>query len=197
MRYKIQIPDPIMERIMRRAVFLLLVAASVVRGPSAVAQGTPPAANPKDVASADAIIAAVYEANSIMVDQKKDPDRFRSLFVPDARMMPTATAPNRVVILRTQTVEEYIKAAMSGPQRGGFFEREISRTMESYGPIMQAFSTYESRRNVADTTRVRGINSIQLYNDGTRWWVVGVLWANERNNGTIPPAYLKSSGKPH
>jgi hypothetical protein len=61
---------------------------------------------------------------------------------------------------------------------------------------MQAFSTYESRRNVSDTTRVRGINSIQLYNDGRRWWVVSVFWANERNNGTIPPQYLKSSGKP-
>lgn len=181
---------------MKRAVFLLLIAASAIRAPSAPAQATPPAANPKDVGSADAIIAALYEANSIMVDQKKDPDRVRSLFIPDGRLIPTATAPNRVVILKTQTVEEYIKGAMAGPQRGGFFEREISRTMESYGPITQAFSTYESRRNVSDTTRVRGINSIQLYNDGRRWWVVSVFWANERNNGTIPPQYLKSSGKP-
>jgi len=39
-----------------------------------------------------------------------------------------------------------------------------------------------------------GINSIQLFNDGTRWWVVGVLWDNERPDKPIPAAYLEPRG---
>jgi len=60
---------------------------------------------------------------------------------------------------------------------------------------MQVFSTYESRRNASDQNPTRGINSIQLFNDGTRWWVVTVLWCNERPDNPIPAAYLKAREK--
>lgn len=55
---------------------------------------------------------------------------------------------------------------------------------------MQVFSTYETRRNSTDQNPTRGINSIQLFNDGTRWWVVTVYWAGERSDTPIPPRYL-------
>ena len=32
----------------------------------------------------------------------------------------------------------------------------------------------------------RGINSIQLFHDGDRWWVVSVLWDNERPGNPLP-----------
>jgi hypothetical protein len=38
---------------------------------------------------------------------------------------------------------------------------------------------------------MRGINSIQLFNDGTRWWVVNIFWDSERQGLTIPDKYLK------
>ena len=57
------------------------------------------------------------------------------------------------------------------------------------------FSTYESRRTSADPAPfARGINSIQLWFDGRRWWIVTVYWESERPNNPIPPAYLKSPG---
>src|SRR5437660_10118255 len=49
-----------------------------------------PAANPADVASIDAIIAAVYDVISGPAGKKRDWDRMRSLFVPGARLIPTA-----------------------------------------------------------------------------------------------------------
>jgi hypothetical protein len=152
-------------------------------------------AEPKDVASADAIIAALYDANSVLVDQKRDADRFRSLFVPGARLIPTARGPEGKAGLRTLTVEDYVKMGSQGPPRGGFSEREIARSSETFGNIMQVFSTYESHRNANDRMPTRGINSIQLFNDGTRWWVVTVLWENERPDNPIPAAYLKSREK--
>jgi hypothetical protein len=150
------------------------------------------AANPKDVASADAIITALYDANTILVDQKRDADRFRSLFVPGARLMPTVRGPTARGVIRIQTVDDYVRLATSGPPRHGFSEREIARASDAYGNIMQVFSTYESHRDSTDTHPGRGINSIQLFNDGVRWWVVGVLWDNERPERPIPAAYLKS-----
>jgi hypothetical protein len=167
---------------------LHLVAQSI---PNATTQATI-AARPSDVASADAIITALYDANTIMVDQKRDADRFRSLFVPGARLMPTIRPPNGGTgVIRIQTVDDYVRQASSEPPRHGFSEREIARTSEAFGNIMQAFSTYETHRDSADARPIRGINSIQLFNDGSRWWVVGVMWDNERPDKPIPAAFLK------
>src|SRR5439155_24031851 len=77
----------------------------------------------------------------------------------------------------------------SGPglQGNGFFEREVARKTETFGNVLHAFSTYESRRTGADAQPfARGINSIQLVNDGTRWWVMTVLWDIEREGNRIP-----------
>ena len=150
------------------------------------------AADPNDVASPDAIIAALYDANTIMADRKTGMDRFRSLFVPGARLMPTGGGTNGPAIIRIETVEDYVGAASSGQPRHGFSEREIARTSEAFGNIMQVFSTYETHRDSTDRNPIHGINSIQLFNDGTRWWVVGVLWDNERPGKAIPPQFLKS-----
>ena len=162
------------------------------------AQSTPTAtvaARPSDVASVDSIIAALYDANTIMVDQKRDVDRFRSLFVPGARLMPTVRGPNGS-ILRIQSVDDYVRQASSGPPRHGFSEREIARTSQAFGSIMQVFSTYETHRDSTDTHPVHGINSIQLFNDGTRWWLVGVLWDIERPDNPIPPELLRRRPPP-
>lgn len=158
--------------------------------PNAVSLVTIPAKS-SDVSSPDAIIAALYDANTIMVDQKRDLDRFRSLFIPGARLMPTAR-PGGNGFIRIQSVEDYVAQASRGQPRHGFSEREIARTSEAFGNIMQVFSTYESRRDSSDTHPGRGINSIQLFTDGKRWWVVGVLWDNERPDNPIPAVFMKS-----
>ena len=166
----------------------LYAAAQAV--PSATAAATV-AARPGDVASVDAIIAALYDANTILADQKRDADRFRSLFVPGARLMPTSGSGNGPQVIRILTVEDYVQRASSGPPRHGFSEREIARTSQAFGNIVQAFSTYETHRDSTDTQPIHGINSIQLFNDGVRWWVVGVLWDNERPDKPIPPEFMR------
>jgi hypothetical protein len=159
--------------------------------PSATAAATVPA-RPSDVASVDAIINALYDANTVLVDQKRDADRFRSLFVPGGRLMPTAGSGSAKRIIRIQTVEDYVRQASSGPPRHGFSEREIARTTEAFGNIVQAFSTYETHRDSTDTHPIpRRQPGIQLFNDGgVRWWVVGVLWDNERPSA-IPPEFMR------
>ena len=153
-------------------------------------------ADPKDVASANAIVAALYDVISGPAGQPRDWDRFRSLFVADARLIPTGAGADGKGHIRAMTPDEY--AASSGPrlEQAGFFEREIARTSETFGGVTHAFSTYESRRGAKDEKPLaRGINSIQLFNDGTRWWVVTVYWDSERAGNPIPQRYLEKRGR--
>jgi hypothetical protein len=72
-----------------------------------------------------------------------------------------------------------------------FNERELARVVDTFGSIAHAFSTYESHCSESDIVPFAGgINSIQLLQDKGRWWVVSILWADERTEGEIPPAYL-------
>jgi YVTN family beta-propeller protein len=150
-----------------------------------------PQARPEDVASVDAIIAALYDVISGPAGQKRDWQRFSSLFAPGARLMPTGRRPDGTRAMRVMTPQEY--ASTSGPrlEETGFFEREIGRRIEQFGAIAHVFSAYDSKRTTADTMPfARGINSIQLYNDGRRWWVVTIFWDSERADNPIPSHYL-------
>lgn len=149
-----------------------------------------PAAAPEDVASIDAIVTALYDVISGPAGQPRNWNRMRSLFIPGGRLMPTGTRQGARV-MRVLEVNDYI--AMSGPQleRAGFRERELARRTEQFGHIAHVFSTYEGRSEVNGTV-IRGINSIQLMNDGTRWWVVSVYWEAETPENPLPAKYLTS-----
>src|SRR6266542_3570375 len=113
----------------------------------------PPAANPADVASIDAITAAVYDVISGPAGKKRDWDRMRSLFVPYGRLIPVGKRANGEMGNRAMSVDGY---------------------------IAHIFSTYESKHKADDPKPfARGINSIQVMNDGKRWWIVTVFWQGE------------------
>jgi len=148
-------------------------------------------ADPKDVSSPDAIVAAVYDVISGPAGQKRNWDRMRTLFVPDARMIPTGKRQTGESTRRVLSVEEYI--TNSGPflEKDGFFESEIGRRTEQYGNIVHVFSTYESKRATTDEKPfMRGINSFQLWYDGKRWWVITILWQGESKDTPIPEKYI-------
>jgi hypothetical protein len=155
------------------------------------------APRPADVASADAIVAALYDVISGPAGQKRDWNRFRSLFIPDARLIVARgrrDSTSGQILYRAMTPESYTQVAGAGLEQNGFFEREISQVSETFGGVTHRFSTYDSKRRADDAQPfARGINSIQLLNDGTRWWVVTIFWDAERPNNPIPEKYLKKS----
>jgi hypothetical protein len=148
-------------------------------------------ANPTDVKSMDAILAALYDVISGPAGKKRDWDRFRSLFVSGARLISAAKRPDGVFETRVLDPEGYVTRTAPFLEKQGFYEREISRKVDQFGQIAHVFSTYDSRHSAEDKTPfARGINSIQLLNDGKRWWIVTVYWDSERPDNPLPPQYL-------
>ena len=151
-------------------------------------------ANLADVESLDAIIAATYDVISGPAGKKRNWDRERSLFISGARLIPTAVEAGRNdVDLAPQIldIEGYIARAESFFAGQGFYEKEIARRTEQFGHIAHVWSTYESRHNPDDPEPfMRGINSIQLFNDGSRWWIVSIYWQHESAVHPLPDRYL-------
>jgi hypothetical protein len=173
---------------MRAVIALLLLCASAT--PSAWAQ---PATGPRaaDTASPEAIVAALYEVISGPAGQARDWDRFRGLFAPGARLMPAAPRQDGSVPVALSP-DDYIKRANDALLKG-FFEREVSKKVDGFGTILHVFSTYESKRAATDGKPfARGINSIQLMQHGGRWWIVTVLWDQERPDNPLPAKYLEA-----
>ena len=151
-----------------------------------------PTADPTDVASVDSIVAAVYDVISGPAGKKRDWDRMRSLFLPGARLIPTGPRQSGGYGSRVVTVEEYIERSSGFLEKEGFFEKEVARVSEQFGQIVHAFSTYESRHAADDAKAFqRGINSMQLMNDGKRWWIVTIFWQGEDEKTPLPEKYLK------
>jgi len=176
------------------ALALVTLAPLTLRAQSTTAPTRPiaPAARPADVGSLDGILAALYDVISGPAGQARDWDRFRSLFAPGARLIPTGGPAGQPAQAIVWTPDEYVQRAGANLEANGFFEREIGRVTETFGRITHVFSAYDSRRTATDATPfARGINSIQLLDDGTRWWVVSIFWDSERPGNPIPERYLR------
>jgi hypothetical protein len=135
---------------------------------------------PSDVATLDAILHALYEAISGPAGQPRDWDRFRSLFLPGGRFMPIVSIPGEKPGVRFLSTEDYIHRVEPIFAIEDFWERESSRQTETFGHFAHVLSFYESLRNPNGSPIERGANSIQLFDDGFRWWIVSVMWNTSR-----------------
>jgi hypothetical protein len=166
------------------------------RTPTPLAPGNPQ--ERPDGSSVDAIISALYGSVSHGPEYEPNWTRMRNLFLPTGRFIPPKR-PNSetVTVLDFDGFRSlFRKGTEAAKQRGdstAFFEVEVARTLDCFGNVCQAFSTYESRHAPADANPfASGINSIQLLHDGRRWWIASVAWDTLRPDNPIPAAY---SGK--
>jgi len=150
-----------------------------------------PAAKPADVDSLDHILAALYDVISGPAGPR-DWNRFRSLFLPSGRLTATGKNPDGSIRVRALGVDDYANLAGAGFLKNGFFENAIVNRINTYGQVTQVFSSYESRHNPGEAPFSRGINSIQILNDGHRFWIVSILWDSERPDNPLPKDFTKA-----
>jgi hypothetical protein len=148
----------------------------------------PPAAACPSTTTLDDLIKALDAA--VSGPGIKDRTCFRDLFVPDARLAPIRTPkdgghPSPFML----TVDGWIEAVA---KRGAtpFYEHQVKVNSEVFGHLAHLWSTYEVRDTPDGKPEMRGINSIQAVNDGTRWRVVEIVWEIEDPTRPIPEKYL-------
>lgn len=173
---------------------ILVFAALLVFAPvSAEGQQTRTPADPQDVGTLDDIIRAYYEVVSGPAGGTPDRARDKTLHLPNALVGVPGPTRNGVSELVTMTLDEY-HDRFGGPRSEGFYEKEIHRVVQRFGNLAHVMSTYASSRTSDGEPYARGINSIQLAWDGTRWWIVGWFFDVERPDNPIPAEFLPSPG---
>jgi hypothetical protein len=173
-----------------RALFL---ACAVGFGlPLAASAASPsPVANPADVRSLDGIIAALYDVISGPAGAPRDWGRFQSLFAPGARMTAIRHAKDGTTTVQMHTTAEYQDLAGRYFAAKPFFEREIGRHVERFNALTHVFTAYESTTDREHLKPFeRGVNSLELLDDGKRWWIVSIAWDSADDAHPIPPELL-------
>jgi hypothetical protein len=158
----------------------------------------PVAKHPTDVDTLDHLVASLYDVISGPAGGR-DWDRFRSLFLPDARIgvvVPESSATKDAPAHKDDAVflspEMYAERDDPYFKAHGFFERSIANRVEEFGNLIHVWSTYESRNAKDDPQPFsRGINSIQIVRAQGRFWIASVLFDDERPGVTLPERYLK------
>jgi len=182
---------------------IVFSATGLAQAPSRARPRTgAPEASSADGASVDAIVKGLYESVSHGPDGEPNWKRMRDIFLPVGMLIPPKRASEDIfTVLDVDAYEERTKKWMTTAKAKGestaFFETEVARKTDCFGNVCQVFSTYASRHSPGDEKPfMRGINSIQLVKDGSRWWVASVVWDSERQDNPIPPQYDAGAGVP-
>lgn len=146
------------------------------------------APDPKDVSTIDGMIKAFYETISGPKGQPRQWGRDRTLYVQGVRFIQINKSGDKVQP-RIMRYMDYVNGSNEYLVKDGFTEREINRVTHRFGNIAQVASTYEWQTD-GKKAAGRGINIIQLFFDGTRWWITGATWEEERKDNPIPKEFL-------
>jgi len=146
----------------------------------------------EDVGTLDGLIAAYYDVISGPAGPRQW-SRDRTLYIPDIRFVSMSMGKDGKPVAHTMSHQQFVDASDKGLQ-AGFYEQEVHRSTERFGNIAHVFSTYESRVKADGPVIARGINSIEAFFDGKRWWIASAIWDEERPDNPMPPEYLPKVG---
>lgn len=170
--------------------YFILIFTILTIGTRIPAQAQPSTNNVSyDLTTIDGTIEALYASISGEKGEERDWETFRTLFADNAQLIPTGISPEGNLRYRHMSPEDYINNSGPWLVENGFIEAEIHRETDRFDPIAHVFSTYISRNTAGGEIIDRGINSIQLFNDGERWWVMSIYWTGEREDNPIPEQY--------
>ncbi len=172
-------------RVLASAVILATLALGQnADAPHIVVKDIP--ANPADVSTLDSLVRALYEVISGPAGQERNWSRAKSLFIPDIRMI--ATNPNKAgqPNVRMISFQEYVDRVSVSVQKQGFYESEIKCSVRQFGNVAQVFTSYQIKHDPKEQPLVLGINALQLYYDGHRWWIASVVWDTDRPGNSLP-----------
>jgi hypothetical protein len=166
--------------------WLILSGSLTALVPIATAQTGAPAACPP-TATLDQLPKAIDDA--VSGPGNKDRACMRALLMPEARLIPVSVSPDGQVKTTVLTVDDYVERTAKHGDKA-FYEHQIKHSTETFGNIAHLWSTYTITETPDGKPIVRGINSIQAVNDGTRWRVLEITWQAETPANPLPAQVL-------
>jgi hypothetical protein len=168
---------------------MLIFACALAIGAAAQQNAAWPEARPADVRTVNSVVLATYDAISSTDSRGPDLKRFQSLFTPEARLIDVSYRNGKPAVV-VRTIQEFVDVVGKVGPRPGRYEREVSRRTETYGNLVQVWSTNKYGKVGDPKPAGYGINSITLNWDGTRWWIIAVTWKNQTPGQMVPKRYF-------
>ncbi len=148
------------------------------------------APRPQDVATLDGIMSAFYDVVSGPVGQPRQWSRDRTLYIRGVLFISTEFGKDGKPHHQIMSHQQFVDRSNASVVSQGFYEQEIHRVTTRYGTIAHVMSTYVMRRSKNGPLIGRGVNSLELFYDGKRWWIVCDLWEDERPGNPLPKGLL-------
>jgi len=126
-----------------------------------------------NVGTLDGIIKAYYDVVSVKKGEKVSYERDSLLHVPNVRVASAGMDANGKPYLTYSSLQEYHRSSDAYMEKSGFYEKEIARKVQNIRNIYHVWSSYESRNSPDGRVIAQGVNSIELYFDGKRFWILG------------------------
>lgn len=143
-----------------------------------------------NLSTLDGVMKAYYDVVTVKKGGKISFERDSLQHLPNVKVGWVTHTPNGSTGFKLATLKEYHQHADASLEREGFYEHEISRKVEHFGGIYHVWSTYESRNSPNGKVIARGINSVELYFDGKRFWILGWFFDGESKANPLPAKYL-------
>lgn len=147
-------------------------------------------ADPRDVSTIDGIVKAYYEVICGPPGKPRQWARDRTLYIPGIRFVIIDDDPKRGTTAHLLTHQEFVDASDADAVGKGFYERQVHRVMHRFGNVAHVFSTSEMRRTPDGPVLSRSLDSLEMYWDGKRWWIVCAnIWPRERPDNPLPAEF--------
>lgn len=170
--------------------FLICISFLAVCG-IPLAQENTDTLHTEDVNSIENILNAYYDCISGPIGEKRDFDRLKNLFHPEARLIYSywnkeSTKASNLIF---KTIDGFIEK-LDYLDKKGFYEYEIANKIHTFSSVTQVFSTYTFQVEDHSIPNGRGITSYELFFDGNRYWIMSMFWVAENEKYKIPEKYL-------
>ena len=171
---------------------LALIAALLILSASRHAAAQVTTKYGDNVSTLNGIVKAYYDVVTVEKGGKVYYERDSLLHMPNVKVGSAGLTKAGKPVFKLMTLKEYHNRSDASLEKDGFYEKEISRKTEQFGAIYHVWSTYESRNSRTGPVIERGINSIELFYDGTRFWILGWFFDSERKGNPLPAKYLSN-----
>ena len=131
-------------------------------------------ARPEDVSTIDGIMQAYYEVVSGPAGGTSDVARDRTLHHPEAWVAIAGTDSSGEPFVNVMTLDGY--HGENAPRSQPFWEYETERTVHRSGNMATVWSSYASSRTEAGEPFTEGVNTLTLWWDGDRWWIMNWMF---------------------